>query len=242
MSIVLLEDDEDPQATMQEAFAMIDARDEVPILSDIPNEKHSLSDAGGIKRSRQEQNRERDFRRRQRQKEERLQLQMQAQRLEMYLSQLRQCGGSVRSSETTESICVTPELQQQRVEAELLNMSLKKALTAEKKWSKSLQSVLDKRQSMETVSLASSILLSSTPSSVHCSPAVLRDDPVAVRREIMTLMEKMYHGQGDGGSRDGSGSIDTSSCLPLKRQTGPESRPNYATDVGNATKLQLRFI
>ncbi|KAG3005761.1 hypothetical protein PC121_g18154 [Phytophthora cactorum] len=242
MSIVLLEDDEDPQATMQEAFAMIDARDEVPILSDIPNEKHSLSDAGGIKRSRQEQNRERDFRRRQRQKEERLQLQMQAQRLEMYLSQLRQCGGSVRSSETTESICVTPELQQQRVEAELLNMSLKKALTAEKKWSKSLQSVLDKRQSMETVSLASSILLSSTPSSVHCSPAVLRDDPVAVRREIMTLMEKMYHGQGDGGSRDGSGSIDTSSCLPLQRQTGPESRPNYATDVGNATKLQLRFI
>ncbi|KAG3165088.1 hypothetical protein PC128_g20000 [Phytophthora cactorum] len=191
MSIVLLEDDEDPQATMQEAFAMIDARDEVPILSDIPNEKHSLSDAGGIKRSRQEQNRERDFRRRQRQKEERLQLQMQAQRLEMYLSQLRQCGGSVRSSETTESICVTPELQQQRVEAELLNMSLKKALTAEKKWSKSLQSVLDKRQSMETVSLASSILLSSTPSSVHCSPAVLRDDPVAVRREIMTLMEKI---------------------------------------------------
>ncbi|KAG2914144.1 hypothetical protein PC129_g15874 [Phytophthora cactorum] len=157
MSIVLLEDDEDPQATMQEAFAMIDARDEVPILSDIPNEKHSLSDAGGIKRSRQEQNRERDFRRRQRQKEERLQLQMQAQRLEMYLSQLRQCGGSVRSSETTESICVTPELQQQRVEAELLNMSLKKALTAEKKWSKSLQSVLDKRQSMEVRILVVSV-------------------------------------------------------------------------------------
>ncbi|ETL35285.1 hypothetical protein L916_12563, partial [Phytophthora nicotianae] len=82
MSFVLLEDDEDPQATMQEAFAMIDASDEVPILSDIPNEKHSLSDSGGLKRSRQEQNRERDFRRRQRQKEERLQLQMQAQRLE----------------------------------------------------------------------------------------------------------------------------------------------------------------
>ncbi|KAG2995885.1 hypothetical protein PC121_g20018 [Phytophthora cactorum] len=193
MSFVLLEDDEDPQATMQEAFAMIDACDEVPILSDIPNEKHSLSDAGGIKRSRQEQNRERDFRRRQRQKEERLQLQMQAHRLEMYLSQLRQSGGSVRSSETNESICVTPEMQQQRVEAELLNMSLKKALTAEKKWSKSLQSVLNKRQSMETVSLASSMLLSSTPSSMHCSPAVLRDDPVAVRREIMTLMDKMYH-------------------------------------------------
>ncbi|ETO70441.1 hypothetical protein F444_13074 [Phytophthora nicotianae P1976] len=127
MSFVLLEDDEDPQATMQEAFAMIDASDEVPILSDILNETHSLSDSGGLKRSRQEQNRERDFRRRQRQKEERLQLQMQAQRLEMYLSQLRESGGSVRSSELRESSCVTLEMQKQRVEAELLNMSLKKA-------------------------------------------------------------------------------------------------------------------
>ncbi|ETM41767.1 hypothetical protein L914_12481 [Phytophthora nicotianae] len=193
MSFVLLEDDEDPQATMQEAFAMIDASDEVPILSDILNETHSLSDSGGLKRSRQEPNRERDFRRRQRQKEERLQLQMQAQRLEMYLSQLRESGGSVRSSELRESSCVTPEMQKQRVEAELLNMSLKKALAAEKKWSKSLQSVLDKRQSMETVSLASSMLLSSTPSAIHCSPAALKNDPVAVRKEIMTLMDKMYH-------------------------------------------------
>ncbi|KAF1773477.1 hypothetical protein GQ600_17621 [Phytophthora cactorum] len=183
MSFVLLEDDEDPQATMQEAFAMIDACDE-----------------------------------------------------------LRQSGGSVRSSETNESICVTPEMQQQRVEAELLNMSLKKALTAEKKWSKSLQSVLDKRQSMETVSLASSMLLSSTPSSMHCSPAVLRDDPVAVRREIMTLMDKMYH--------EAKATVDPVTgrqhryqlLLATTTSDWTQSRPNDATDVGNATKLQLRFI
>ncbi|KAG7380577.1 hypothetical protein PHYPSEUDO_007017 [Phytophthora pseudosyringae] len=199
MSFVLLEyEEEDARATVQEALAMIDASDEVPMLSAIPNEKHSLSDCGGVKRSRQEQNRERDFRRRQRQKEERLQLQMQAQQLELHLSQLRGSGRiSHVSVRTRESSCVTPEMLKQRVEAELLNQSLKKALTAEKKWSKSLQSVLDKRQSLETVSLASSMLLSSTqskPLSVGRSRvAALRGDPAAVRREIMALMDKMYH-------------------------------------------------
>ncbi|KAF4038148.1 hypothetical protein GN244_ATG09733 [Phytophthora infestans] len=188
MSFVLLEDDADPRSTMQEAFVMINASDEIPILSDIPNEKHSGS---AIKLSRQELNRERDFRCQQ-QKEERLQLQMQTQRLDMYLSQLRESSSSPRSSETRESSCVTPEMQHQRVEAERLNKSLTKALVAEKKWSKSLQSVLDKQSSMETVSLASSMLMSSTPS-VHSSPTVLKDDPVAIRREIMTLMDTMYH-------------------------------------------------
>ncbi|OWY99336.1 hypothetical protein PHMEG_00029670 [Phytophthora megakarya] len=183
MSFVLLEDDDDSQATVEEALAMIDACEETPILSEIPNENHSLTDSGRVKRSRQEQNRERDFRRRQRQKEEKLQLQMQAQRLEMYLSQLRESGGSVKNSEILrESSCVTPERQQQRVEAELLNMSLKKALAAEKKWSKSLQSVLDKRQSMEV-----RIFI------LQHFPATLRNDPAAVRREIMMLMDKMYH-------------------------------------------------
>ncbi|KAL3670638.1 hypothetical protein V7S43_003830 [Phytophthora oleae] len=197
MSFVLLEDDEECQATVQEALAMIDAYDDVPMLSDIPNE----SESSGVKRSRREQNRERDFRRRRRQKEERLQLQMQAQRLELYLSQLKESRGSGRSSEgsiaSRGSSCVTPKMQKQRVEAELLNQSLKKALTAEKKWSKSLQSVLDKRQSMETVSLASSMLLSSSqckPSAVvNYDPTTLRNDPAAVRREIMALMDKMYH-------------------------------------------------
>ncbi|POM62593.1 hypothetical protein PHPALM_28233 [Phytophthora palmivora] len=184
MSFILLEDDDDSQATVQEALAMIDACDETPILSEIPNENHSLRSSGRIKRSRQEQNRERDFRRRQRQKEERLQLQMQAQRLEMYLSRLRESGGNVANLEIIDQVqqssCVTSEMQKQQVEAELLNMSLKKALAAEKKWSKSLQSVLDKRQSMEV-------------RNVYCSPAALRNDPAAVRREIMRLMDKMYH-------------------------------------------------
>ncbi|KAG1712871.1 hypothetical protein DVH05_000606 [Phytophthora capsici] len=152
MSFVLLEDDEDCQATVQEAFDMIDAYDDIPMLSDISRE----SESSGVKRSRREQNRERDFRRRRRQKEERMQLEMQAQRLESYLTQLKESG---RSSEVSrESSCVTPEILKQRVEAELLNQSLKKALAAEKKWSKSLQSVLNKRQSMEVSYLLRSFM------------------------------------------------------------------------------------
>eukprot|EP00644_Phytophthora_capsici_P011742 jgi/Phyca11/10510/fgenesh1_pm.PHYCAscaffold_50_\ len=177
MSFVLLEDDEDCQATVQEAFDMIDAYDDIPMLSDISRE----SESSGVKRSRREQNRERDFRRRRRQKEERMQLEMQAQRLESYLTQLKESG---RSSEMSrESSCVTPEILKQRVEAELLNQSLKKALAAEKKWSKSLQSVLNKRQSMEC-----------KPSTVvNYDTTTLRNDPEAVRREIMTLMDNMYY-------------------------------------------------
>ncbi|KAI9990607.1 hypothetical protein PInf_018161 [Phytophthora infestans] len=217
MSFVLLEDDADPRSTMQEAFVMINASDEIPILSDIPNEKHSGS---AIKLSRQELNRERDFRCQQ-QKEERLQLQMQTQRLDMYLSQLRESSSSPRSSETRESSCVTPEMQHQRVEAERLNKSLTKALVAEKKWSKSLQSVLDKQSSMETVSLASSMLMSSTPS-VHSSPTVLKDDPVAIRREIMTLMDTMYH--------EAKATVD-----PAKRTyTEGEIEKEFTVDLGGS--------
>ncbi|KAG6618830.1 uncharacterized protein IUM83_01066 [Phytophthora cinnamomi] len=184
MSFVLLEEDD---STVQEALAMIDACDEMPIMGDLPDARDSIAkDPNRVKRSRQEQNRERDFRRRQRQKEERLQLQMQAQRLEMYLSQLRESGGGGASFESLrDSTGVTSDLQQQRVEAELLNSSLRKAVTAEVKWSKSLLSVLNKRQTMETVSLTSSMLSSSQskPSSImYRNPAALRDDPAAQRR------------------------------------------------------------
>ncbi|KAF4314934.1 hypothetical protein G195_011512, partial [Phytophthora kernoviae 00238/432] len=152
MSCLLIE--EEDAATVQEALAMIDAWDDVPILSNITPEKVPATECTGTKR---ERSRERDFRRRQRLKEERLQLQMQAQRMEMHLQRLRQNGDSESvasvSSELNSiresSVCVSPEMQQERVEAELLNMSLRKAVAAEIKWSKSLRAVLDKHPSME---------------------------------------------------------------------------------------------
>ncbi|KAL4116920.1 hypothetical protein PRIC2_012372 [Phytophthora ramorum] len=204
MSFVLME--EDSQATVQEALAMIDAFHETPLLSDNPREKSTGRGSSRSKRTRQEQNRERDFRRRQRLKEERQQLKMQAQRMENYLAQLRESGASAASGDTLaemrESSCVTPEVMQERLEAEILNKSLRKAVEAEMKWSKSLKSVLHKRQSIETVSLTSSMLASSTvlgssqskhSNVVSRSPAVLQSDPAAVRREILATMDKMYY-------------------------------------------------
>ncbi|KAE8904656.1 hypothetical protein PF005_g12417 [Phytophthora fragariae] len=186
MSFVLLEEDD---STVHEALAMIDAYEETPVMSELPNVDPIAKDLSRVKR---EQNRERDFRRRQRQKEERLQLQMQAQRLEKFLTQLRESGGN-GASLSLESLA---DGQQQQVEAELLNTSLRKAVAAEVKWSKSLQSLLSKRRTMETVSLTSSMLSTSQskPSSViYCSPATLRDDPAAVRREIMATMDRVYY-------------------------------------------------
>lgn len=194
MSFLLL--DAEDSAVVQDAFDLIDSCDKEPIPSSLPTA--ASSDAAGVKR---ERSRERDFRRRQRQKEEKLQLQMQAQRMEMFLQQLRQSEDSAANASVSfasrASSCVTPEMQQQRVEAEMLNMSLRKAVAAEMKWAKSLRAVLDKRPSVETVSLDGSMLASSKsslPSSsrVRCSPSAFQSDPAAIRQEISATMDRMY--------------------------------------------------
>jgi hypothetical protein len=131
---------------------MFDDSEETPMLSEIPNETHSLSSSNGFKRSRQG---ERDRRRRQELTEYRQQSQMQSQRLDRYLQQsggsgaAGSFGGAAETERARESACVTPEMLRQRVELERAKTSQKGTPAAEKKWSKSLQSVLDNRQSME---------------------------------------------------------------------------------------------
>ncbi|RLN65943.1 hypothetical protein BBJ28_00008036 [Nothophytophthora sp. Chile5] len=86
--------------------------------------------------------------------------------------------------------------RQARMEAELLNMKLKKALASEMKVSRSLRLLLERRPSMRAIGIdqytdSLSIRSRSLPVA-HCSPSSLQDDPAAVMQDLKEMMKQLH--------------------------------------------------
>lgn len=172
---------------MQEVFVILDKSDEVPILSETRGETHTLWDSMIVNRSRLEQNHDWTYQQRQHQRTKLSQLQMQSQRIKMYFSRLRQSNGITKGSRVSRT---TLQMQEQQDVDVHLDMSFQKT---KKEQSDSLDSALDDVQPIETVSSTRSTFLKSTSSSVEdFTPALLPNDHVAVRTDIMTRMDKIY--------------------------------------------------
>ncbi|RLN38440.1 hypothetical protein BBJ28_00002068 [Nothophytophthora sp. Chile5] len=229
MSFLLLE--EDAQAALQAALAFVDACDVSSptfeggsVCRESP--RSTTTSHANNKRSRAERHRDRDVRRRLRKKEEKQELQQQAQLLEGRLAQLQRIRHHTSSAGTTvsastsliqnkvlagdESVVafVGPARPKDSIEAELLNISLRKAVNSEIKRSKALGALLDKLPPLQEVQLDSGMCFdplqmnsqwSSSPSPAvrqevtpRLKPGVFRDNPAALKLEINVVMRQLY--------------------------------------------------
>ncbi|RLN92123.1 hypothetical protein BBJ28_00001154 [Nothophytophthora sp. Chile5] len=230
MSFLLPE--EDAQAALQAALAFVDAcgvsspvSEGDGVCLDSPTHSTTASHASN-KRSRAERHRDRDVRRRLRKKEEKQELQQQAQLLEGRLAKLQRTRHHTSSAGTTvsastsliqnkvlardESVVafVGPARPKDSIEAELLNISLRKAVNLEIKRSKALGALLDKLPPLQDVQLDSSMRCdalqvksqwSPSPSPAVCQedttrlkPGVFRDNPAALKLETNVVMRQLY--------------------------------------------------
>ncbi|KAL3670595.1 hypothetical protein V7S43_003787 [Phytophthora oleae] len=167
---------------------------------------------GRPKRVRGERQRQQDVKFRQRKKQERQQLLATAQQLETQLAKLRQtdatCTGSpLHKKRKSFSPCAVWQskaeaMKQQRFEAELLNMTLRRALAKEQQVARSLQTTTNKRSfipesvmyDMRQENLAQTETQTQTQIHQHsqcCNPITLHINPVAVRCEIEATLQRM---------------------------------------------------
>ncbi|KAH7459599.1 uncharacterized protein KRP23_15158 [Phytophthora ramorum] len=163
------------------------------------------------KRVRGERQRLQDVQWRQRKKQERQQLKDMAQQLETQLSQLQQdkerrsppaSPSSIKQNKIREFWQKRAETRnQEQVEAELLNLTLRRAVAYELRVAKSLRTTMQRRPHMPRSVMHDMRRASCSPTETQaqnsqcsqcCNPTSLHINPATVRREIEATLQRMH--------------------------------------------------